>query len=617
MRFILAAILPALLFAACLPEPKTGCRTTDDCAPGRVCVAGTCQPWRRDAGTDAGADKQPSVDVAIDFLGTLNPDLAAGLDGAPDLAPPTADGAPDLAPEAADGAPDLAPPTADGAPDLALPAADVAPDAPAAIDAPDNLSGLDTRSDRQSFEDAAIGVSGTQSPDLAGGLDGVPDLAPLVVDGAPESPVVPSIDAPAPPASSDAGSDGQPSEDVTIDLPEWLSPDFASDTDVAPDIAPPLADAAPDAPVVPMVDAPAWDLPQSGIDASDAHGGGEPTASGNPREYTRSDNLDAIVFRSPDSHVIEIVASAATDLTNEANASVIVLGDPWGYKRSDSKNTVVYRGGDNHIHELSKESSWKDGDLTTMSGGSPAQGNPMGYARSDNVDAVIYRGTDNHLHENGLRGSVWEYSDLTSVSGLHSSLAGDPIGYVRTDDVNTVVYRATDNHIHELALTAGGAPPWVDTDLFAASGETVSAAGDPWGYQRGDAYNEDAVVYLGADGNLHELLLTLGSEPTWVHATLPAAQPTGTPSGYVRWDGKAAVVYRSATTPPTIREILLDGTWSDGSLDAVDHPSAGPSGNPVGRRATNNMDSVVYLGTDSGVYEQRLGLTVTWNFVRY
>jgi len=82
-------------------------------------------------------------------------------------------------------------------------------------------------------------------------------------------------------------------------------------------------------------------------------------------------------------------------------------------------------------------------------------------------------------------------------------------------------------------------------------------------------------------------------------------------------DGKAAVVYRSATTPPTIREILLDGTWSDGSLDAVDHPSAGPSGNPFGRRATNNMDSVVYLGTDSGVYEQRLGLTVTWNFVRY
>jgi len=99
--------------------------------------------------------------------------------------------------------------------------------------------------------------------------------------------------------------------------------------------------------------------------------------------------------------------------------------------------------------------------------------------RSDNVNAVIYRGTDNHLHEIGLRGSVWEYNDLTSVSGLHSSLAGDPIGYVRTDDVNTVVYRATDNHIHELALTAGGAPPWVDTDLFAASGETVSAAGDP------------------------------------------------------------------------------------------------------------------------------------------
>ena len=584
MRTILAVVLPALFLVACLSEPKHGCRTTDDCASGRVCVVGTCQPERRDAGRDAGADKQSSVDVAIDLLGTLNPDL-----------------------------------TADGAPDLALKAADVAPDAPAGIGAPDNLSGLDTRSDRLSFEDVAIGFWGTQSLDFAGGPDGVPNLVLLVVDGAPESFLAPMVDAPAGLASSDAGSDGQPSEDVAIDLPEWLSPDLAGDHGVASDRALPPADPAPDAPSALMIDAPAWDVPQDGIDAGDAQPdrGEEPTASGNPREYTRSDNLDAIVFRSPDSHVIEIVASAATDLTNEANASVIVLGDPWGYKRSDSKNTVVYRGGDNHIHELSKESSWKDGDLTTMSGGSPAQGNPMGYARSDNVDAVIYRGTDNHLHENGLRGSVWEYSDLTSVSGLHSSLAGDPIGYVRTDDVNTVVYRATDNHIHELALTAGGAPPWVDTDLFAASGETVSAAGDPWGYQRGDAYNKNAVVYLGADGNLHELLLTLGSEPTWVHATLPAAQPTGTPSGYVRWDGKAAVVYRSATTPPTIRETLLDGTWIDASLDSVDHPSAGASGSPIGRRATNNMDSVVYLGTDSGVYEQRLGLTVTWNFVRY
>ena len=344
-----------------------------------------------------------------------------------------------------------------------------------------------------------------------------------------------------------------------------------------------------------------------------------PSASGNPRGYTRSDGVDVIVVRSPGSHVMEIVALVATDLTHEANASVSVLGDPWGYKRFDNTNAVVYRGSDNDIHELSKGGSpWSDGDLNIVShaSGVPAQGNPIGYVRSDNKNAVIYRGSDNHLHEFGLAvGGAWEHNDLTSVSGLHSSLAGDPMGYVRTDGLTTVVYRATDGHIHELGLTNGGSPPWVDNDLFVASGETVNAAFDPWGYQH-DA-NKNAVVYVGTDGKLHQLLLTIGTNPPWTHGTLPATQPAGTPSGYVRWDGKAAVVYRSVTTPSTIRETLLDGTWIDASLDSVDHPSAGASGSPIGRRATNNMDSVVYLGTDSGVYEQRLGLTVTWNFTTY
>ena len=53
MRTILAVVLPALFLVACLSEPKHGCRTTDDCASGRVCVVGTCQPERRDAGRES------------------------------------------------------------------------------------------------------------------------------------------------------------------------------------------------------------------------------------------------------------------------------------------------------------------------------------------------------------------------------------------------------------------------------------------------------------------------------------------------------------------------------------------------------------------------------------
>src|ERR1700690_3443001 len=113
----LVALLPALFGGACLPEPKTDCRTTDDCVPGRVCVAGTCQGAARDAGLDVHSDKQSSSDGAIDLSGALSPDLANGPDGAPNLAPQVGD---------------------------------AAPDALAVFDAPNGPAGLDASPDRQS-----------------------------------------------------------------------------------------------------------------------------------------------------------------------------------------------------------------------------------------------------------------------------------------------------------------------------------------------------------------------------------------------------------------------------------------------------------------------------------
>jgi hypothetical protein len=88
----LLAMLPAL-FGACLPDPKTGCGTTDDCAPGRLCVAGTCQraDGARDAGQDAGCESQSTGNVALDSSDRLSPDLATDPDAAPDLSPPVPD----------------------------------------------------------------------------------------------------------------------------------------------------------------------------------------------------------------------------------------------------------------------------------------------------------------------------------------------------------------------------------------------------------------------------------------------------------------------------------------------------------------------------------------------
>jgi serralysin len=215
----LVALLPALFLGACLLDPKTGCRTDDDCVSGRVCVAGICQGAGRDAGLDARSDRQSSSDGAISPSETLSSDLAGSSDGAPGRAPPVGD---------------------------------AAPDAPTTIDAPNGPAGLDASPDRQSTGDVATDLSATLSPDLANGPGGPFDLAPLVVDTA--SDALATIDAPNSPPGQDASCDGQSSRE-----------------DRAPDLASLLADAAPDAPVVVSIDAPPDSSPPgSSTDASDA-----------------------------------------------------------------------------------------------------------------------------------------------------------------------------------------------------------------------------------------------------------------------------------------------------------------------------------------------------------
>jgi len=120
--------------------------------------------------------------------------------------------------------------------------------------------------------------------------------------------------------------------------------------------------------------------------------------------------------------------------------------------------------------------------------------------------------------------------------------------------------------------------------LSALSGGSP-AQGNPMGYVRSD--RNSTVIYRGTDNHLHEL--GLGGSG-WEHNDI------------TYYTGLHERRWRSLPT------------WSDASIDGVDHPFAGPSGSPFGRRATSNTDSVVYLGTDANIYEQRLGLTGTWSF---
>jgi len=194
MRATLALVLPPLLFAACLPAPKTGCRTTDDCAPGRVCVAGTCQP--KGAGQDAGFHG----DLARDRTDDVRPDLARGPDRASDP---------------------------------------MAQDAPASNDALESLVRPDAN-------------NGDRTTDLS--YQGFAfDLPPVAVDALPDAPDAAAIDAPQIPGVQDASPDGWSQTEGAAPDSVSLLADAAPDNGVIdapsksePPETPPGADAEPD-----------------------------------------------------------------------------------------------------------------------------------------------------------------------------------------------------------------------------------------------------------------------------------------------------------------------------------------------------------------------------------
>jgi hypothetical protein len=298
--------------------------------------------------------------------------------------------------------------------------------------------------------------------------------------------------------------------------------------------------------------------------------------------YVRSDNVNAVVYRGIDAHIHELALPRGgkwlhSDLTAPPVAAPAAFGYPFGYVRSDQVNAVVYPFSwsetDNHIQELALPlggTAWQHSDLTPVAFPAALLANPFGYVRSDQVNAVVYRGTGSHIQELALPlgGAKWLPSDLTKLSSAPGA-AGDPFGYVRSDQVNAVVYRGTDNHIHELALPRGGTK-WLPSDLTKLS-SAPAAAGDPFGYVRSDQVN--AVVYRGTDNHIHELALPRGGTK-WLPSDLTALSKSpaaaGDPFGYVRSDQVNAVVYRG--TDNDIHEIALPrgGTkWLPSDLTAL------------------------------------------------
>jgi hypothetical protein len=327
--------------------------------------------------------------------------------------------------------------------------------------------------------------------------------------------------------------------------------------------------------------------------------------------YSRSDQTSSVLYIGFDGHIHEIYLPAGTsswkagDLFNPGAATTLdAAGRPAAYVRTDGINSVVYRAVDNHIHEISLRpgGAWQSADLVALTGATAAAGEPAAYRRFDNVSSVVYRGVDSHIHELYLTpgGTAWQSGDLFPGTSAPFA-AGDPSVCVLFDGTSSVVYRGMDNHIHQLYLKPGSAT-WQTTDL-SSQAAAQPAGGDPVSYVRFEGTN--SVIYRGSDNHLYELYLNGGT--TWKAGDLTAQ--TGAPlakenpAAYVRFDGVNSVVYRA--TDDRIHELYLTpqrSAWQTGDLFAYTQaPSAwGP---PTAYRRFDNVDSVVYLGSDTHVHE--------------
>ncbi len=244
------------------------------------------------------------------------------------------------------------------------------------------------------------------------------------------------------------------------------------------------------------------------------------------------------------------------------------------------------------------------------------------YVRSDNVSAVVYEGDNFHIYELSLPldGSAWSLGDLTNKTGAPLAAvgaaladAGEPSAYVRSDNTNSVVYRASNGHIYEIYLPLDGSA-WNVGDLTVKSGNAPLAVMGPVAYRRSD--NTNSVVYVGADSHLYEIYLPPSGAWEYGDLTVKTSAPeaVAAPAVYVRSDSTNSVVYRASNGHIYEIYLPLDGSaWNVGDLTVKSGNAPLAVLGPVGYRRSDSVNSVVYVGENSHLYEIYLPLNgSTW-----
>ncbi len=175
---------------------------------------------------------------------------------------------------------------------------------------------------------------------------------------------------------------------------------------------------------------------------------------------------------------------------------------------------------------------WKWRDLTQLATEGTQTNTPLTVGRpsrflSQGAAQVVYRGQDGHIYQLSLANGTWTWGDLTAQANSSVLAAGDPIGYGWDNDPNGasqhVVYLGQDGQIHELMFPLNNGS-WSDTNVTA----NLAAAQQPAGQPATTVWNNDPkgptqhIFFRGKDNHIHEFYSFYGGGP-WQTADLTLA----------------------------------------------------------------------------------------------
>jgi hypothetical protein len=254
---------------------------------------------------------------------------------------------------------------------------------------------------------------------------------------------------------------------------------------------------------------------------------------GYPTEFNSQQHVN---FLGTDGNVYELWFSdqwRINDLTRAANAvppapGTALVGYPTAF---NDQQHVIFVGTDNRIHELFFSNGWHDNDLTGAAAAAafpPAPGTALaGYATDFNHQQhVIYIGVDHHVHELFFD-NAWKHNDLTNAAlGAPSATVVNALdGYSTEFNQQQHVNYIVNGQIHELWFDSS----WHDNNLTMASGaeNSPTAAGTTIDGYSTEYNRQQHVNYIGIDNHVHELWF----DNTWHHNDLSVQSAAPAPEG--------------------------------------------------------------------------------------